>query len=308
MKVPILEKLLRRTYQDESEITAGQADWDILDMLEKKKYLIPIGDLTIITCPICRGTGDVSWTNIKGRGNIPFASCVECGIYEVNPKRLRYWNIRLEVILERLVEKLELRGGIQVHVPNLLWRLGRKKNREYLYIRRYDPEERRMFRNELSKMPKAILITGTKPILEDVRFDHDHTSFSLEGVARLDEQAELVIDFEALRDILGKDEIPDEKPKPKPTPKGSKKVGNTEKLIKELEQFLKDAREHALVTAERGDIALLPRPTRDELAKRTGLSKWAVSRCFNDDTNNTTNSKLLNLLWEQANDLKSLLR
>ena len=305
MKVPILEKLLRRTYQDESEITAGQADWDTLDILEKKKYLIPIGDLMAISCPTCYGTGDIVWTEIKGRGNIPFASCVECGIYEVNPKRLRYWNIRLEVILERLVERLELRGGIQVHVPNLLWRLGRKKNREYLYIRRYDPEERRMFRNELSKMPKAILITGTKPILEDVRFDHDHTSFSLEGVARLDEQCELVIDFEVLQDIIGVEEIPDKISKAAPPPKRSKRTANTEKLVNELKQFLKDAREHALATAKRDDIKTLPRPTKEELAKRIGVSPSAVSRCFSEDT---SNAKLLNLLWEQANDLKSILR
>jgi len=302
MKVPILEKLLRRTYQDESEITAGQADWDILDMLEKKKYLIPIGDLTIITCPTCRGTGDISWTDIKGRGNIPFSSCVECGIYEVNPKRLRYWNIRLEVILERLVEKLELRGGIQVHVPNLLWRLGRKKNREYLYIRRYDPEERRMFRNELSKMPKAILMTGTKPILEDVRFDHDHTSFSLEGVARLDEQCELVIDFEALRDIIGKEDPVKEKPATIVSKRGSR-TAKMEKLVHEIEDHLRVAREHARVTAEQGHIELLPRPSLGELAKRTGLGKMDVSRCLKDP-----DAHVLRYLWNQADDLKSILK
>ena len=302
MNIPILENLLSRTYQDESEITAGQANWDTLDILEKKKYLIPIGDMTVISCPICSGTGDIVWTDIKGRGNIPFVTCVECGIYEINPKRLRYWNIRLEVILERLVEKLELRGGIQVHVPNLLWRLGRKKNREYLYIRRYDPEERRMFRNELSKMPKAVLITGTKPILEDVRFDHDHTSFSLAGVATLDEQCEMVIDFEVLRDIIGDDDTPDEKSKPKPTPKRSKRTVNIEKLVMELEQFLKDARDFSLTTAKNGNMEFLPPPTMEDLAKRTGMSKSSVFRCINDPK-----EKLLRLLWEKANDIQSIL-
>ena len=305
MKVPILEKLLNRSYRREPEITGGDADWDTLDKLEGKKYLIPIGILEGISCPTCHHFGTIGWSDIKGRGHIPFASCVECGIYEVHPKRLRRWQVRLETILEHLVEKLELRGGIQIHVPNLLWRLGRKKNREYLYIRRYDPEERRMFRNELSKMPKAILITGTKRILEDVRFDHDHTSFSLDSVATLDEQCDLVMDFEALRDIIGGDDTPDEKPKPKQAPKRGKIAVSIEKLIKELEQFLKDAREHALATAERDDIDLLPRPTKEELAKRIGVSPATVSRCFNDESRN---AKLLNLLWEQANDLKSILR
>jgi len=302
MNIPILENLLSRTYQDESEITAGQANWDTLDILEKKKYLIPIGDMTVISCPICSGTGDIVWTDIKGRGNIPFVTCVECGIYEINPKRLRYWNIRLEVILERLVEKLELRGGIQVHVPNLLWRLGRKKNREYLYIRRYDPEERRMFRNELSKMPKAVLITGTKPILEDVRFDHDHTSFALAGVASLDEQGEMVIDFDALRDIIGKEDSVKEKPVTVASKRGSR-TAKMEKLVHEMEAHLRAAREHARVTAEQCNIELLPRPSLGELAKRTGLSKMDVSRCLKDP-----DAHILKYLWNQADDLKSILK
>jgi AraC-like DNA-binding protein len=289
-------------------MTADEGKEHPWDMLEAKKYLIPCKNQDAIYCPTCYKFADVGWMNIKGRGDVPYASCVECGFYEIDPRLLRTWMIRLETILERLVEQLELRGGIQVHVPNLLWRLGRKKNREYLYIRSYKPKERRTFRNELSKMPNAVLVTGTQLILENVQFDHDHASFSLESVTRWDEQCELVIDFDALQDILGEEEIPDKKPKSKPTPKGSKKIGNTEKLIKELEQFLKDAREHAIATADRGDIDPLPRPTRDELAQRTGLSKWAVSRCFNDDTNNSTNTRYLNLLWEQANDLKSILR
>ena len=305
MKVPILEELLDRTYQDNMEITAGHADWDPLDMLEAKKHLTPLGTRGIISCPTCHDAADIGWMNIKGRGDIPYASCVECGINEVNPRRLRYWKIRLEAILEQLVEKLELRGGIQVHVPNLVWRLGRKRNREYFYIRRYNREEQRMIRGELSKMPNAVLVTGTKIILEDIRFDHDHASFALASVAALDEQCEMVIDFDALRDIIGASDIPDKKPKPKPAPKRGQIAVNTEKLIKELEQFLKDARDHGLANAERDDIDPLPRPTKVDLAKRTGLSKWAVSRCFSDEN---PNAKLLNLLWEQANDLKSILR
>jgi len=302
MNVPILEKLLNRTYRREPEITAGEADWDTLDRLEEKKFLIPTGILEGMSCSKCHRLCSVGWSNIKGRGNIPFASCVECGIYEVHPKRLRRWNVRLETILERLVEKLELRGGIQVHVPNLLWRLGRKRNREYLYVRRYDPEERRMFRNELSKMPNAILITGTKRILEDVRFDHDHTSFSLVGVTSLDEQCEMLIDFEVLQDIIGKEDSVKKKPVTVASKRGSR-TAKMERLVHEIEEHLRAAREHARVTAEQGRIELLPRPSLGELAKRTGLSKMDVSRCLKD-----TDAHVLKYLWNQADDLKSILK
>jgi hypothetical protein len=302
MKVPILEELLNRTYQDASEITAGHADWDTLDMLEAKKYLTPIGTLEMISCPTCHNTGDIGWMNIKGRGNVPFASCVECGIYEVDPRRLRYWKIRLEAILERLVETLELRGGIQVHVPNLLWRLGRKKNREYLYIRRYNRKEQRMIRNELSQMPRAILMTGTQLILEDIRCDHDHASFSLDRVAALDEQGELLIDFEVLQDILGDDEP--EKIVPQSAPRRGSLEIKIKKLCHELERFLKDAKEHARITGEQGQIDFLPCPTMEELAKRTKMNKMDVSRCLKNSKNPL--AKHLRLLWETANNLRDL--
>jgi len=299
MQVPLLKKLLNRSCRNKPEITAGEADWDTLDMLEAKKYLTPIGDLTAISCPTCHHSGNIGWMNIKGRGNIPFSSCVECGIYEVDPRRLRYWHVRLETILERLVELLELRGGVQVHVPNLIWRLGRKRNREYLYVRRYKPEERRMFRNELNKMPKAILATGTQLILEKIRFDHDHASFALAGVAALDEQCEMVIDLDALNDILGDGEP--EKTVPQSAPRRGSREAKIKKLVQELERFLKDAKEHMRVTGERGQIEFLPCPTLEELAKRTKMNKMDVSRCLKDE-----NAKYLRLLWEKANDLRNL--
>jgi hypothetical protein len=230
---------------------------------------------------------------------------VNCEIFEIDPQRLRRWNLRLETILERFAEKLELRGGVRPLITNLLWRLGRKKNREYIYVRRYVPRERRVLRAELVKMPKAVLVTCNDIMLDEIRTDHDHASFALDSVASLDEQCEMVIDFDALRDIIGDELVPDEKPKTKPVPKRGQIAVNIEKLIKELEQFLKDARDHALATADREDIELLPRPTKEELAKRIGVSPATVSRCFNDDSRN---AKLLNLLWEQTSDLKSILR
>jgi len=302
MTIPLLEKLLSYTvYTGKMDVPADHNEMYPLEILEEKNYLIPNGTTTMISC--CPEGADVVWMHIKGRGDVPFASCVNCEIFEVDPKRLRLWNLRLETILERLAEKLELRGGVRSFFTDLLWRLGRRNGREYIYVRRYIPKERRVLRDELTRMPKAVLVTCNDIMLDEIRSDHDNASFALEHVASLDEQCEMVIDFEALRDIIGTDDIPVEKPKPKPTPKRSQIAVNIEKLIKELEQFLKDAREHAIATSERDDIELLPRPTREELAKRIGVSPTTVSRCFSDP-----NAKLLNILWEQANDLKSILR
>ena len=305
MEVPLLKKLLNRSCCNVPRMTADEGKGHPWDTLEAKKYLTPSENQDAICCPTCYKFADVGWMNIKGRGNVPYASCAACGFYEIDPQLLRTWMVRLETVLERVVEQLELRGGIQVHVPNLIWRLGRKRNREYLYIRRYNREDQRMIRSELSKMPNAVLVTGTQLILKHVRFDHDHASFSLESVTSWDEQCELVIDFDALRDIIGADDASDKKTKLKPAPKRGTIAVSIEKLIKELEQFLKDAREHAIATSERDDIALLPRPTKEELAKRIGVSPATITRCFSDESRN---AKLLNLLWEQTSDLKSILR
>ena len=302
MTEPLLERLLSYTiYARDLGFLADKNEMYPLETLEAKRYLMPDGMTSMVSCHCHNGT-DVIWTHINGRGDVPFGSCVNCEIFEIDPQRLRRWKLRLETILEQLAKKLELRGGVRPLFTNLFWRLGRKKGREYIYIRRYDPKDRRVLRDELARMPKAVLVTGNDFTLDEIQTDHDHTSFALKNVASLDEPCEMVIDFEALRDILGDDDTPDEKPKSKPTPKRSKRAVNIEKLVKELEQFLKDARDYSLTTADNGNMEFLPPPTMEDLAKRTGMSKSSIFRCINDP-----NEKLLRLLWEKTNDLHSIL-
>jgi hypothetical protein len=301
MTKPLLEKLLSYTiYTGKMEFFADCNEMYPLDILEEKNYLLPNGTTTMISC--CPDGADVVWMHIKGRGDVPFGTCVNCQIFEIDPQRLRRWNLRLETILERLAEKLELRGGVRSLFTDLLLRLGRKKGREYIYVRRYVPKERRVLRDELARMPKSVLVTCNDFMLDEIRSDHDHASFALKNVASLDDQCEMVIDFDALRDILGEDETPDKKSKPKPPPKRSPRTVKLEKLAQELERFIKDARDYAITTAKRGNMEILPPPTMDDLAKRTGMGKTSVFRCINDE-----NAKMLRILWEKANDIQSTL-
>ena len=300
MAKPLLEKLLSYTiYSGEMEVLADHNEMYPLETLEAKRYLMPNGMTTMVSCNCYNGT-DVIWTHIKGRGDVPFGSCVNCEIFEIDPQRLRRWNLRLETILEQLAEKLELRGGVRPLFTNLLWRLGRKKGREYIYVRRYIPKERRVLRDELAKMPKAVLVTCNDVMLDEIRTDHDHASFALKSVASLDKQCEMVIDFDALRDIIG-EETP-EKIVPQAAPRRGSHEIKIKNLIQELERFLKDAKQYADITGERGQIEFLPCPTLEELAKSTKMNKMAVSRCLKSKN---PNAKYLRLLWEKANDLKN---
>lgn len=292
MTTPLLKKLLNRTAQEEPLFCADERPVIPGDLLQQQGYLMPDGIADAVCC-IGGHFADIVWMDTKHRGNIPFATCAECGIYEIEPQMLRRWKLRLEVLLERLAEKLELKGGVQTHFPKLLWRLGRKKAQDYFYVRRYLFSDRRVLRDELARMPKAILITGTDEMLEEIRFDHNHISFALECVAEFDEQCELAMNFDALNDILG--ELPQEKTSPQSAPRRGSREAKIKKLTQELERHIKDANDLAKVTGDQGRLEFLPCPTLEELAKRTKMNKMDVSRCLKDP-----NAKYLQLLWEKA--------
>jgi hypothetical protein len=78
------------------EFLADRNEMYPLEILEEKNYLLPNGTTTMISC--CSEGADVVWTHIKGRGDVPFGTCVNCEIFEIDPQRLRRWNLRLESI------------------------------------------------------------------------------------------------------------------------------------------------------------------------------------------------------------------
>ena len=75
-----------------------------------------------------------------------------------------------------------------------------------------------------------------------------------------------------------------------------------ERLTKELQRHLLAARDHAKDCRVRtGTPRLLPRPTQAQLARQTGLTESAVSRCLKDPE-----AAVLRVLWETAGDLDAV--
>jgi hypothetical protein len=64
-----------------------------------------------------------------------------------------------------------------------------------------------------------------------------------------------------------------------------------------MKEHFRASKDHYYATG-----SLLPRPTQAELAKRVGIRQNEVSRCLAD-----TDATLLQVLWMQANDIKSVL-
>lgn len=90
----------------------------------------------------------------------------------------------------------------------------------------------------------------------------------------------------------------------KPRQKRGIRTARIERLRDELKRHLASAADHAVATAhDEGCAALLPRPSKTELAKLAGMSKYDVTRCFTDPT-----ASELHLLWDTADNLEAVPR
>jgi hypothetical protein len=89
----------------------------------------------------------------------------------------------------------------------------------------------------------------------------------------------------------------------KPPKKRGERAAKIERLTAELILHLKAAKENAHSTRDlTGTPKLLSRPTQKDLAKRTKMSAYHVSRCLND-----ASARELRLYWEAALDLGKVL-
>ena len=76
-----------------------------------------------------------------------------------------------------------------------------------------------------------------------------------------------------------------------------------EMLTHEMQEHLRAVRDHAVDALDRtGTPQLLPRPSRDLLARKVGVHKSRVTRAFQD-----TEARELRFLWDLAADLDRIL-
>ena len=275
-----------------------------LEQMEQWGYLVPSTLLTSRTCEEMH-YAEISHAVSPVTGEDLYFQVCDCGIERIDAATLRTWNTRIEKVMEETVVAMNIRGGITPVIPDLLWRLGRKKTREFFYLRAFWNAERRSLVAILRAIPKAVILTGVEKSAQELQHEISHPCAALEMIARLEEDGRFVIDPEVLEDILGEsaemDVVQEESPKARA--KRGSRAAKIEKLIKEMEQHLRSARAYAQATADQGDIKLLPRPTQEELAKRTGLSEMDVSRCLKDP-----NARTFRFLWDGALDMKFIFK
>jgi len=85
----------------------------------------------------------------------------------------------------------------------------------------------------------------------------------------------------------------------KPKKKRETRATAIDGLKRELREHLRSAKAHCHATAVQGEPKLLPRPERQDLAKRLGVSKATVTRCLNNEPDAE-----LKLLWTGAENIE----
>ena len=301
---PNLTSLLHRTVEDGGTICAGDTNLEPWSAWEKEGILVPAHQAEWLICGRCNASAEVVWLTDREGKKHGLLRC-SCGPQSVDPLQVRSWKVRIETILEKLIAAWDIPGEILPIIPNLLWKLGTKAGWTLFYLRRYWDEEERGVLAELARFKNPVVICGNNFVCRALVHDYAGQCITLENIANLDEQGNLILEKPSFMDYFGGLQEPEEKPKQSVAPKAKRggRAANIEKLVKEMEQHLRSARSHALATAAGGNIELLSRPTQEELAKLTGMRKMEVTRCLKDPE-----AKYLKMLWDRALDLNSIAR
>lgn len=230
------------------------------------------------------------------------------GRVEVASDRLRRWTIAYNKFAEIIASELKCGGEISEAVSGRLWNLGNSMipldgvRRPVCFARKLCGSGSC---NLISQLPQ-----GSSPLLFHIG------ALPLKGIEGFDEKrifnltdvllwngSEFTLDIDMIQEHLKgvAKLIP---PKKKPKDKHSGRAIHADKLLRELQQHLIAARDHAHNTLKNKDQAeLLPRPTMDILAERVGVNKATVSRILNDKA-----FSLQKVLWESCLDIERVMK
>ncbi|XZE56575.1 hypothetical protein SH139x_002695 [Planctomycetaceae bacterium SH139] len=249
-------------------------------------------------CKDCGEHQPVIYSTDREGSRHGFIVCERCGPAEVHSESLDQLVFDTEQLLEHLF--VDTRLAIKPIDSDLLWHIGRRtlegRSRELLFLRRLGLELKASIVEQLGRRQRSLVFTPLASSAESLAAMIPNLVIGIQDIVEFSEDG-LRLDWEAVEDRLG-EFCESELPASKPQPRRSSRTAKIETLVQELTQHLRSAADHAHATGE-----LLPRPTQQELARRTGMSKSDVSRCISDSS-----ADQLRLLWQTADDLDAVLR
>jgi hypothetical protein len=236
-----------------------------------------------------------------------YVPCPECGAVEVPLDRLKRWAVDVPGLLAAVADAAGVRGPPAEAVAGHLWRVGKanwgQRPREVYFAWHVYEDNRPALAAEMSRRPKALLFLPTEASVRRWGGATTNLAVALESVVTFGPAA-LAFDLAYVESRLTDAGLTGEVKAKRPPRKRAERAGKIEALVREMAEHLRAARDYAYATKERtGTPELLLRPSQQDLAKRTGLTKADVSRCLADES-----ARELRLYWETALDLDQILR
>lgn len=259
---------------------------------EKLGIMTPDAPGELAECPECDDYCDIEVLHRNGQDEL-YCVCADHGWSLIDPLRLRRWRLHLAPVLDQFVEKMEIKGARTPIVPDMVWKLGRRNRRDFIFIKYCHEEHIKMMTAELVKHPKAVLVTITPESADRLSITLPNRKFSWIETIRYDPGESMVIDFERIEAMIGSSEAN----AAKAIPRRAVRMKSIELLVDVLKDHYRMSKDHYYTTGD-----LLPRPTQVELARQTNLQQHDVSRCLKDP-----DAKFLQMLWENAEDMRAIL-
>ncbi len=233
-----------------------------------------------------------------------FIQCRDCGIANVPLRRLERWEIDVAALLGAVFR--DIRQSVQERVADRLWQVGNAtwaaRPREVWFARAYRNGDAEAAIGELKRRPKAIVFAPTETGAGRWQDAVGNLVIALESAVFL-EDAELRFDGDYVESRIIDAGLADAAAVKKQARKRAERAADIEKLVNEIIEHLRAARDYAYATKEQmGVPQLLPRPTQKALGERVGLPDWKVSRCLKD-----VRARELRLYWEIALDLNQIM-
>jgi hypothetical protein len=275
------------------------------DRLLKAGLLMPAEPTHRLVCDECGEWEDVEL--LESVTSPPFAAVLCCpvtGSYPVAVERLQSWQLTVNMLMGHVARLLGVEGKCEPVARDCLWRLGKLRCCATTWTVYFG---RGLHRSEAWQIiHKASLPLRSVVFVPVRRPAADSRVTTLPPVIALTEVLSFVsdqphCDREAVEQLLAAQAT--SCPPPLTARRKGSRPGVIAALRRELKEHVQAARDHAEETLETtGTARLLCRPTMKDLARRVGVDKSTVSRCFEDPSADD-----LRYMWELAADVDRLL-
>lgn len=279
-----------------------------LPILERLGFLRKAESATSLPCQECDGGTSLPIQFLRNRESgksHAYISCPHCGLTEVELQQLDRWRIDPVAVLQAILRSISkaVRQPTEVF-PGQLWNAGKihlaGQLREVFFIAGYRSSSGSALTTYLRTHPKCIVLMPSEIGVSRLGTASENFVVAIESFAFLDGG-----NINVQRDVLEKRIayfFGDSKPKTRPKRRESR-LGDIEALELEFTEHLRAARDYAVTTRDlTGTAKLLKKPTRDEFAKRAGVSASSVTRCMADPA-----GWKLQRMWHLADDLDAII-